>query len=310
MEHSYAFHPVKRFVAPAPPPFIVTEKELPTQQKILVFLPHSDDGRYFGASLHLLNKQNQVRIIVVSPGHHGVDEDWPVSKKILVRWKESQRWAKILGFSKNQMLNFRADRTYISQKIDLAELKRLQKLIQEEAPSMVFIPHISDTAQAINYNSRAMVMKSLLWWIEETHKKDSSHDWPVIVAEYPTNHVPILPPSDKNFVIFFTDPKITRLRREANIEHKSQGLSCFDLTEKLVEAVHAISEADTLHHLQKRRQYAEILSGITVDPRTSRGEHFGVTKMIVKGKPPVIIEERIEFPLSEEDKRLWNRSGK
>jgi len=126
------------------------------------------------------------------------------------------------------------------------------------------------------------------------------------MVEYPTNHVPILPPSDKNFVIFFTDPEATRLRREANMEHRSQSPACFDMTEKLVEALHAISEADTLHYAQKRRQVAECITGVTIDPRTARGEQFGVTLMRVQGLPPAVIEQRLAFPLSGRDKAVWN----
>jgi LmbE family N-acetylglucosaminyl deacetylase len=310
MEHGYAFYPVKRFVAPAPVPYIATEKQLPKNQKILMFLPHSDDGRYFGSTLHLLNGRNTLKIIVMSPGYHGVDQDISVDKKNQVRWKEALRWAKRLGLDGKQLIAFRADRTYSTRRIDLGELERLRTLIESEAPTAVFIPHLSDTSQAINYNTRAMVVESLVGWMEEMHKRDPMRLRPVIVVEYPTNHVPILPPSDKNFMIFFTDPEIIKLRKQANLEHKSQILSCFDMTEIMAEAVHAISEADTLHYLQKRRHVAEYLSGITVDPRTSRGEHFGMTQLNVKGNPPAIVEMRIDFPLSEDDEKGWNGEWK
>ena len=306
MEQPYRFDPVKRFVVPAPAPFLVTEKDLPQHHRILVFLPHSDDGRYFGSTLYLMNKRNRIKVIIMSPGYQGVDQDLTIEQKIYLRWMEALRWARTLGLEKNQMVNFRADQTYNTQHINDGELDRLRRLIRRESPTMVFIPHLSDTAQAINHNARAMVVESLLWWTEKVHKKNPRRYRPVIVVEYPTNHVPILPPSDKNFVIFFTNPEATRLRREANLEHRSQSPACFDITEKLVEALHAISEADTLHYLHKRRQYAECISGITVDPRTSRGEHFGVTQMCVKGEPPAVVEQRIVFPLSAEDKRIWN----
>jgi LmbE family N-acetylglucosaminyl deacetylase len=306
LEHTYGFSPVKRFVAPAPAPYLVTEKDLPRHHRILVFLPHSDDGRYFGATLSLMDKWNQVKVIIMSPGYHGVDQDLTVEQKIRLRWTEALRWAGTLGLNKRQLGNFRADQTYNTQQINEGELIRLRRLIRRESPTMVFIPHLSDTAQAINHNTRAMVVESLLWWIEKIHKANPRRYRPVIVVEYPTNHVPILPPSDKNFVIFFTDPEPTRLRREANLEHRSQSPACFDLTEQLVEALHAISEADTLHYLHKRRQVAECITGITVDPRTSRGEQFGVTLMCVKGEPPTIIERRIAFPLSAEDNRIWD----
>jgi LmbE family N-acetylglucosaminyl deacetylase len=306
MRHDYGFIPVKRFVVPAPTPYLATEKELPRNHKILVFLPHSDDGRYFGATLHLLNKRNIVKVIIMSPGYQGVDQDLTIKQKIDLRWKEALRWAVTLGLVRGQMINFRADQTYNTQHIHAGELEKLQRLIARESPSAVFIPHLSDTAQAINHNTRAMVVESLIGWLESVHRRKRGPARPVIVVEYPTNHVPILPPSDKNFVIFFTDPEATRLRREANLEHKSQSPACFDMTEKLVEALHAISEADTLHYAQKRRQVAECIIGVTIDPRTARGEQFGVTLMRVHGVPPSIIEQRISFPLVGADKSVWN----
>jgi hypothetical protein len=307
LSQSYPFLPVKRFVTPAPVPYIATAEELPSRHRLLVFLPHSDDGRYFGGSLHLLNRKNDVRIVVMSPGFLGVDQNLPVEDKIRLRREEAVSWARVLGFKTEQLIDFRADRTYTSQSIDEGEMERLRSFVSEQSPTMVFIPNLSDTAQAINYNTRAMVVASLLSFIEGHHRRSPSGFHPLLLVEYPTNHVPILPPSDRNFVIFFSDPVLSRLRREANLEHRSQSTSCFDITETLVEAVHAISEADTIHYQQKRQTCAEGPRGITVDPRTSRGEHFGVTRMDVKGEPPAIVELRLEFPLSETDRQIWNR---
>ncbi|MBN2200369.1 PIG-L family deacetylase [bacterium] len=308
MNQAYPFYPVKRFVTPAPVPYIATEEALPNNQRILVFLPHSDDGRYFGGSLHLLNRRNAVRIVIMSPGFLGVDQNLPIEEKTRLRWEEAVSWAQVLGFKSEQLVDFRADRTYTSQSVDEIEMERLRRLILEQSPTMVFIPNLSDTAQAINYNTRAMVVASLLSFIEEQHRRDPSVFSPLLMVEYPTNHVPILPPSDRNFVIFFNDPDLSRLRREANMAHRSQSTSCFDMTESLVEAVHAISEADTIHYLQKRQNCAEKLRGITVDPRTSRGEHLGMTKLDVKGDTPAIVEIRLEFPLSDTDRQVWNRA--
>jgi hypothetical protein len=306
---SYPFFPVKRFVTPAPVPFLATEETLPSRHRILVFLPHSDDGRYFGGSLHLLNRRNAVRIVVMSPGFLGVDQDLPVEDKTRLRWEEAVSWARVLGFKTEQLIDFRADRTYTSQSIDEGEMERLRCFVSDQAPTMVFIPNLSDTAQAINYNTRAMVVASLLSFIENDHRRSPSGFSPLLMVEYPTNHVPILPPSDRNFVIFFNDAVLTRLRREANLEHRSQSTSCFDITESLVEAVHAISEADTIHYLRKRQSCAEGPRGITVDPRTSRGEHFSITRLDVKGEPHAIVELRLEFPLSETDTQIWNREA-
>jgi LmbE family N-acetylglucosaminyl deacetylase len=307
LPNRYPFYPVKRFVTPAPMPFIATAEELPVNQRILVFLPHSDDGRYFGASLHLLNRCNSVRIVVMSPGFLGVERELSVEEKTRLRWEEAVSWARVLGFRTDQLVDFRADRSYTTQRIDDGEMIRLQNFVAAESPTMVFIPNLSDTAQAINYNTRAMVVASLLLFVEERHANSPEGALPVLLVEYPTNHVPILPPSDRNFVIFFNDMELTRLRRLANLEHRSQSTSCFDITESLVEAVHAISEADTLHYIQKRQSCSEGLRGITVDPRTSRGEHFAVTKIAVLGEPPAVVEQRLEFPLSETDRMAWSR---
>jgi LmbE family N-acetylglucosaminyl deacetylase len=307
MEPTYDFFPAQRFVTPAPVPYIATEKELPRQHRVLVFLPHSDDGRYCGATLHLLNPANTITIVVVSPGYQGVDQDLPLEAKSQLRWNETRRWAEILGFSESQLINFRADQTYASQQIDPGEHDRLQQLVLAERPTLVFVPPLSDTAQAINYNTRAMVFQSLRVRVEHEFRAGPTSYRPVIVVEYPTNHVPILPPSDKNFVLFCTDPCVTELRRRANLEHQSQSPAHFHLNERLVEAIHAIAEADTLRYLQKRRHVAERVVGVNIDPRTSRGEHFGVTRLCVTGDPPAIVEERMVFPLSDADRALWDR---
>ncbi len=306
VELTYGFRPVSRFVTPAPVPYIATEKELPRNHRILVFLPHSDDGRYCGATLHLLNPGNRMAIVIMSPGYQGVDQDIPLEAKAEVRWSEARRWAEVLGFTESQLINFRADQTYASQQIDPGELDRLTQLVLAERPTMVLVPPLADTAQAINYNMRAMVFRSLLLRVEQERRTAGAAYRPVIVVEYPTNHVPILPPSDKNFVLFFTDPRVTELRRQANLEHQSQNPAHFQLTERMVEAMHAIAEADTLRYLQKRRHVAERLVGVCIDPRTSRGEHFGVTRLCVAGDPPVIVEERMAFPLSDADRALWS----
>src|SRR5574342_371052 len=72
---------VKRNRPIAPVPYIHTEAGLPIGQKALVFLPHSDDGRYIGCSLSLMNRltgpgqrpSNDMRIIVVASGYRSVE---------------------------------------------------------------------------------------------------------------------------------------------------------------------------------------------------------------------------------------------
>ncbi|MBN1895764.1 PIG-L family deacetylase [bacterium] len=304
MSRDFAFRPVRRNVFPAPIPYIFTEKDLPTNQKLLVFLPHSDDGRYFGCSLHLMNRNNDIRIVIISPGYRGVDAPVDREDKIRMRWQEALNWAGVLGFNKEQLVNFRADRTYNNQKIHGEDQKRLCALFEQENPTAVFLPHISDTAQAINYNTRRIVLKAALRRLR-TRAGENRNAESLLLFEYPTNHVPLLPPSDKNFMVFFTDPQTAQVKHKSNLAHLSQSEACFDIQGKFAEAMMAISEADTIHQASKRRHLSECLSGVEVNPHTSRGEHFGVTKVTVFPEKRAIVERRILFPLSEEDKRLW-----
>lgn len=307
MIKSMRFQPIKRSVFPAPPIYIHTEADLPRKQKILVFLPHSDDGRYFGCSLYLLNKSNDVCIIVMSPGNHGVDGDMSDEEKIRIRWSEAKSWAKILEFDEKQLINFRADRTYNGRRIFREEQKRLDEVISKEKPTMIFIPPISDTAQPMNYYTRKMVVHSMLNWLTISFRKFPRENRSVYVVEYPTNHVPFLPPSDRNYIVFFTNPTLANVKHEANKMHISQASSCYDFNARVVEAMQAVSDADMLHHVTNwRRRFAESLEGIKVDPHTSRGEHFAVTRLTVQEKPQKIVEMRLIFPLSGDELIKWN----
>jgi len=304
MPKIYLFKPVKRNTFPSPLPFILTEEYFPKNQKMLVFLPHSDDGRYFGCSLHLMNKHNQVKIIIMSPGNYGVEGDMSEEEKTEIRWQEALRWSQLLGFRKDQLIAFRADKTYKTQKMNLAELQRLETFIGNEQPTMVFMPHICDTAQAINYHTRTMVMKALVAYLQPDGKRRNKQP-ALFVVEYPTNHVPLIPPSDRNCIVVFSDPKMANIKHTANEAHKSQQRSFFYITEKMLEAVQAVAEADKLRYMNRRRQYADSLSAVGVDPRKSRSEHFGVTKIWLDAKKKTIVEERLVFPLSKENKKLW-----
>src|SRR5574342_724660 len=105
---------VKRNRPIAPVPYIHTEAGLPIGQKALVFLPHSDDGRYIGCSLSLMNKRtdpgqrprNDMRIIVVASGYRSVEGNLSKEEKAEIRQRETLRWADILGYRPEQVLFF------------------------------------------------------------------------------------------------------------------------------------------------------------------------------------------------------------
>ena len=308
MDKEYQFKSVLRYIVPAPIPHIITEKDLPKNHKMLVILPHSDDGRYFGASLSFLNKKNDVKLVVMSTGHHGVDTDISKNKKIQQRWNEVTCWAKMLGFDTKQLVDFRADKTYSKESIDDSDMQKLHWFMEYEKPSFVFIPHISDTGHAINYNVRMMAIRALTRWIKDRHQRNSRDKKTILIAEYPTNHVPILPPSDKNFIVMFTDPSIAEIKHQANKCHVSQKSTGFDITERMVEAIEIVTEAEDVYQANKHRKYAKYLSDVNVNTDKSRGEHFGITKIAVRvmHSVPFIIEERLKFPLNKSDANKWN----
>lgn len=290
---------VERNRPPAPIPGIITEDDLPSQSKILFFLPHSDDGRYAGATLSYIigttqnRAANEIKIVLMTPGYHGVTEDIPKDQKNKKRFDEFVRWGKVLGFDENRLFFFNAEKTYESREITEEDQERMNQYIRQEAPTMVFIPHISDIAQNININSRKMVLSAVCSLLEEKYRQ-GEHDRKMIIAEYPTNHVPILPPSDKNLVVVFGNRAYIERKRAANKEHKTQQSRNFQVMEQLQEAIDTVLSADDVDRIQQAacRLHAETLQPMCLDPLRSRCEHFGITCLGVnENQPEPIIEE-------------------
>jgi LmbE family N-acetylglucosaminyl deacetylase len=308
---------VKRNRPIAPVPYIHTEAGLPIRQKALVFLPHSDDGRYIGGSLALMNRatdqgpRNDMRIIVVASGYRSVEGDLSREEKTQVRTREALRWAELLGYRAEQVLFFGAEETYEARRGILPpDQERMNGLVAAEAPTMVFVPHLSDTAQHINHYARTMVMRAVTRWLASEYAQGRS-DRDVLILEYPTNHVPILPPSDKNFIVAFTDPGLADLKHDANKAHKSQDAKGFDVMGKLIEAIDALRESDDVFQVSRAgRRFSQLLSDVRPNPRRSRGEHFGATRLRIRWRrdgTPVLVEERLKFPLVGEDVQRWHR---
>jgi LmbE family N-acetylglucosaminyl deacetylase len=293
-------------------PYIIREDDLPRGQKILVFLPHTDDGRYIGATLSLMNSleggvpRNQIRIVVVCPGYHSVEGDLSNAEKTAIRRDEALAWGGRLGFSPGQFVFFDAERTYATRRCDPGEQRRMDELLAAERPSMVCVTHPSDVAQHTNACARAMVMSSVARLVERTG------DGGIFVVEYPTLHVPILPPADKTLIVAFSDPTFPAIKHEANTFHKSQESKFFDMMGRFVEAIDAVSCADTVLEARRAGEAAACdLSDVTLNPVKSRGEHFGVTRLRVRrtATGPVIVQERVRFPLQAENRRLWATAG-
>lgn len=303
----------------APVPYIHTEGGLPRGQKALVFLPHSDDGRYIGASLALMNQaeddglRNDMRIIVVASGHRSVDGTRSKEEKAAVRQREALAWAVRLGYRPPQVLFFGAEETYEARRgILRQDQERMNAFMAAEEPTMVLVPHIADTAQHINYYTRKMVLTAVTRWLAgEFATRRATRD--VLVLEYPTNHVPILPPSDKNFIVAFTDPGLAEVKHEANKAHASQEAKGFDVMEKFVEAIDALRDSDDVFQISRAgRRFARFLSDVTPNPRRARGEHFGATRLRLdarRGGVPILVERRLKFPLGGEDATRWHQAA-
>ncbi|HEY5999105.1 MAG TPA: PIG-L family deacetylase [bacterium] len=294
-------------------PFIIWEEELPRGQRVTAFLPHADDGRFIGASLSLLNRteagapRNRVRIAIVCPGYRSVEGAQSIEEKSRLRAEEAVDWARELGYAPEQVMQFRADRTYARRRVDRGEQARMHQLIREERPTMVLLNNVADVAQHANHCTRIMVLRSLTAWLaEEASRADGARE--VLIVEYPTLYVPILPPADKNVIVAFRDPAFVQIKHRANRCHRSQDAKYLEMLGKLVEAVDVLSGADVVCEARRAgTRFSKRLSAVALDPVRSRGEHFGITRLrLVAGRPePTIVEERVPFPLSAEDVESW-----
>jgi LmbE family N-acetylglucosaminyl deacetylase len=294
-------------------PFIIWEEELPRGQRVTAFLPHADDGRFIGATLSLLNRteggqpRNRVRIAIVCPGYRSVEGGQSVEARSTLRAEEAVAWGRELGYAPEQLLQFRADRTYAGRRVDHGDQARMHQLIRQERPTMVMLNSISDVAQHANHCTRTMVLRSLTAWLaEEASRSDGARE--VLVVEYPTLYVPILPPADKNVIVAFRDPAFAQIKHRANRCHVSQDAKYLEMLGKLVEAVDVLSGADVVCEARRAgKRFSKRLSDVALDPVRSRGEHFGVTRLrLAAALPePLIVEERVQFPLSAEDVNSW-----
>jgi hypothetical protein len=132
-----------------------------------------------------------------------------------------------------------------------------------------------------------------------------------MVVEYPTLFVPILPPSDKNVIVAFSDPAFTLIKYRAEQCHRSQRTKYLEMLGKLVEAIDVLSGADAVCEARRAgERFSKHLSEVALNPVKSKGEHFGVTRLRVgeaRGVPAVV-EERLRFPLSARDGESWSSS--
>lgn len=298
-------------------PFVTASGGLPQRQKVLVFLPHSDDGRFIGATLSLMNAKegpaprNDVKIVLVCPGYRSVEGDLARTEKSRLRWEEALRWGEVLGFSPEQLINFNAVKTYEARRCVPEDVRRMDALVEDEWPTMIFVPHVSDVAQHSNYNTRRLALHAVSRCLAG-RCRDHGAGQDMLIVEYPTLHVPILPPADRNLIVVIDDLSLALTKHKANEAHQSQCSKLFDVMGRFIEAVDALSGADdVLQAMRGDLPTAKHFAGVCLNPRESRGEHFGITRLKVApgAAGPVLVEERLEFPLSKPDDRRWRGGG-
>ncbi len=298
----YPFVPVERHVVPAPRVLITSEHGLPKGQKGLLVVPHPNDGGLIGGTAGALismkggKPRNDMRVVLVSSGYRGVHGNMTVPEKIEKREHEFREWAKVLGYKPEQLISFRAERTYKKRAITphKSDQRRMDQLIDKEQPTVVMIPHIADTAQPINYNTHSMVMNAVNRWIEKEHRAGRQRE--VVVCEYPTNHVPFLPPSDMNLAVFLGDD-VKELKHKANMVHKSQSAIMSTVLGRMSEGVGSLNILEDADHRKLMRK----LTGVDMSVESARAEHFGLTVLkVVKDRGvPTIVQERMKFPLDK-----------
>jgi LmbE family N-acetylglucosaminyl deacetylase len=239
-----------------------------------------------------------------------VEGDMTNEEKGQLRRSEALCWAQELGFDPGQVLFFGADKTYARRRCESGEQERMDRLIQEEIPTVVFLPHISDVAQHANHCTRTMVLNAVTRWLRE-EVRSGRGGREVLVVEYPTLFVPILPPSDKNVIVAFSDPAIAQTKHRADLCHHSQERKYLEMLGRLVEAIDVLSGADAICEARRAgTRFARHLSTVALNPVKSKGEHFGVTKLRVEHArgEPTIVEEKLQFPLSARDGENWSPS--
>lgn len=287
---------------------VINERQLPRGQKVLVVLPHSDDGIFMGASLHEMNKpiagkpRNKMKILVYSPGYRGVDKPGTPEQKAEMRWGEALRWGEILGFRPGQFHNFNALRTYNSGRIHPEDQMSMDKYIAGQKPSMVFVPPRLDTEQKANINTYNSTMTAIKRFLQAEHRRGRARE--IMVVEYPTDHVPVLPPVHKNLVVGFSNPEIAEIKHKAADAHESQGERQLDAGTRMVEAFSSTTARED-EHRDFGRSIAKTDLGSMRGPL--RSEHFGLSVMRVEKRRgrPVIVQRRLNFrELQEYAKRM------
>jgi glucosamine-6-phosphate deaminase len=157
---------------------LYSDFNLPRNKKIAFFSPHPDDAAICsGAILSTLSKNNQVHEIIVTTGHHAINTNHNLKKKIEIREKEALEESKILGTK----IHYTRCRFYDNgTDIHEPDLKKIRELMHKIQPDIAFVPQKADS-HPTHSSTRKIALASLphnidLWsfetpWSLFSHKK-------------------------------------------------------------------------------------------------------------------------------------------
>jgi len=137
---------------------LVTPQILPTKKSIVVISPHPDDSSISaGGIIAGLTKHNKVTNLVMTSGYRAIIPDLSKPQRIKLRKAEAALEAKVLG-AKMIFANLE----YYSQgeKQLPEDIKKVQKIIKELNPDIIFIPHKYD-AHPTHQLARRIVIEAL-----------------------------------------------------------------------------------------------------------------------------------------------------
>jgi hypothetical protein len=275
-----------------------------------------------------------MKVVILSPGYHdriSPKGETPEEKGQRDKQRADERWsdwlnaAKHLGIGENQMINFRAHRTYDAGagnggkpygrrvRIDRAEQRRMDRLVMREKPTMVFIPPW-DRFQKINLATRIIMENAVNKYLAREAREGRKAE--VFLARYQTNHVPVLTYRNLEVVFSKEGMPLTEAKHLANRAHRPSPLTAqfeslggLGTVAEFTEAAGGMLAADDIAQSQRRKRHAsDRLLGAVVNPMSLRSEQFEVTRLTAKGRRrPLIVEENLEFPLPLKLRRLWAR---
>jgi len=288
---------------------IISETELPKNHRILCFLPHPDDVRFIGCCLKTLSLDNELMLIIMASGHHAIlKQEMSVEKKKEIRKEEMRAWSETIAISGQTLHFLEAEETYERKTITEEDQDKVTRLIRNENPSMIMIPHRDDVLQAVNRCTRTMVGRGVAAGIPEREQRQERVT-PLLILEYPTLYNPFISFKYRNLNVLITDSELSEKKHRANKAFRSLDRTYIDLTERCVEAYDASCLSEYVSQYNSR---CTITSHIQcIDARQCRCEHYHISILRHKEQEGTLLlcQQSLEYPLASREKRIYTNGN-